>query len=183
MSFIEFLNRSLIYISVRFRGFFYHMFGIFKSKRQGKIYHGLRVRNGRNFKFLGDFKIGKNCRFETHELRDKQKPSVSIGANFSCGDNVHIGCMSKISVGEGVLLGSNIIIIDHNHGSPSEDLLNKTNQSPIKRACSSREITIGNNVWICDGVAITPGSIIKDGAIVGANSVVRGTVESYTIHK
>lgn len=40
---------------------------------------------------------------------------------------------------------------------------------------------IGNDCWIGQGVTILGGSEIKDGAVIGAGSVVRGIVDPYTI--
>ena len=40
---------------------------------------------------------------------------------------------------------------------------------------------IGNNVWLADGVVVTPGSNIGEGCIIGANSVVVGHIPPYTM--
>ena len=40
----------------------------------------------------------------------------------------------------------------------------------------SKEIIIGNNVWIGRNCLIQPGSIILDGTVVGANSIVKGII-------
>jgi acetyltransferase-like isoleucine patch superfamily enzyme len=45
----------------------------------------------------------------------------------------------------------------------------------------NREVTIGNDVWICANVVISDGVTIGDGAIIGANTVVARNVEPYTI--
>src|SRR3546814_4573119 len=48
---------------------------------------------------------------------------------------------------------------------------------PIRdQALQSTPVLIGNDVWIGRGVAVLRGSVIEDGAIVGANSLVRGQV-------
>ena len=39
-------------------------------------------------------------------------------------------------------------------------------------------ITVGNNVWICAGVIVLPGTIIDDNVIVAAGAVVRGHLKS-----
>ncbi|MBR4753027.1 MAG: CatB-related O-acetyltransferase [Thermoguttaceae bacterium] len=43
------------------------------------------------------------------------------------------------------------------------------------------DTVVGNDVWIGQNAVILPGTRIGDGAIVGANSVVGGTVEPYAI--
>src|SRR3546814_10051450 len=48
---------------------------------------------------------------------------------------------------------------------------------PIRdQALQSTPVLIGNDVWIGRGVAVLRGRVIEDGAIIGANSLVRGTV-------
>jgi virginiamycin A acetyltransferase len=43
------------------------------------------------------------------------------------------------------------------------------------------DTVIGNDVWIGQNAVILPGVQIGDGAIIGANSVVGGSVDPYTI--
>ena len=43
------------------------------------------------------------------------------------------------------------------------------------------DTVIGNDVWIGQNAVILPGMHIGDGAIIGTNSVVGGTVEPYTV--
>lgn len=42
-------------------------------------------------------------------------------------------------------------------------------------------ITVGNNVWICGGVTITPGVTIGDNSIIAAGSVVTNDIPSNVI--
>lgn len=44
-----------------------------------------------------------------------------------------------------------------------------------------RQVTIGNDVWICANVVVSDGVKIGNGAIIGANSVVVHDVEPYSI--
>ena len=43
------------------------------------------------------------------------------------------------------------------------------------------DTVVGNDVWIGQNVTILPGVQIGDGAIIGAESVVAGDVEAYTV--
>jgi len=49
-------------------------------------------------------------------------------------------------------------------------------------ASNLRPVTIGNDVWIGDNAVIMFGSTIGDGAVIGANTVVRGIVPPYSIN-
>jgi len=42
----------------------------------------------------------------------------------------------------------------------------------------SEKIMIGSNVWIGRGSIILPGSVIEDGVIIGAHSVVKGHLKA-----
>lgn len=52
---------------------------------------------------------------------------------------------------------------------------------PHNAVCKG-DITIGNDVWICENVLIMSGVTIGDGAIIGANSIVTKDVPSYQIY-
>jgi len=80
------------------------------------------------------------------------------------------------------LIGSNVIITDHNHGSYSGSEQDVPELRPQLRPLSAgKEVFIGENVWIGDGVAILPGTSIGAGSIVAANSVVSRNVPAATV--
>ena len=55
------------------------------------------------------------------------------------------------------------------------------NPPPLSELPLKGDTIVGNDVWIAQNVTILPGVHIGDGVIIGANSVVAGDVESYTI--
>ena len=123
---------------------------------------------------------------ECHSKQNKSnilEPVITFGNKTSFGDYLHIGAMNGVNIGSNVLGGSNILIIDHNHGHPSVDMKTKSNTAPRDRLLHSKgKIIIEDNVWIGDNCIILPGSHIGFGAIISANSVVDGYVSSHTIH-
>ena len=84
-------------------------------------------------------------------------------------DYCHIGCIDKVTIGNGVLIASKVFISDHNHGNVSKDDIDVP---PTKRPLSSKQVHIGDNVWIGDNVTILPGVTLGNNVIVGANAVV-----------
>lgn len=96
-------------------------------------------------------------------------PCIKIGDNVSIQDFCHIGCVEKITIGDGTMIASKVLIIDHNHGLVSSFELGTM---PLSRSLSHEEVSIGRNVWIGDCVSIMPGVSLGNGVIVGANSVV-----------
>lgn len=96
-------------------------------------------------------------------------PSLKIGNNVSFGNSCHIGCINEITISDGVLLGSYVLIEDHSHGQT--EII--SNQRPaVRELVSKGPIHIGKNVWICDGVCVLPGVTIGENSIIGANAVV-----------
>ena len=85
--------------------------------------------------------------------------------------------MIPVTIGNNVLIGRYVLIIDHEHGS-SFDMNIPPKQRPL---FSKGEVVIEDNVWIGDKVTILPGVIIGKGAIIGSNAVVTKNVEAYTI--
>ena len=145
------------------------------------IRHPFYIIGKKYIKFGKDFQSGPRLRIEVidssfaRNLVEKSiSPSLTIGDNVSFNFNVHIGVISKVTIGDNVLIGSNVCIIDHNHGSYSGKNQDNPNLSPRDRKITPSDVFIGNNVWISDNVVILPGTFIDDGCIVGANAVVSG---------
>jgi acetyltransferase-like isoleucine patch superfamily enzyme len=112
------------------------------------------------------------------------QPLIVIGDNCGISDHVHIACTNQVTIGPGLLSGSRVIITDHGHGTYSGTAVPHTSPSvpPIQRRLSSQAtVIIGSNVWLGDGVAVLAGSSIGDGSIIGANSVVSGSIPPYCI--
>jgi acetyltransferase-like isoleucine patch superfamily enzyme len=85
--------------------------------------------------------------------------------------NHSLTCMAigGISIGDGTMIGPNVIIATDNH-----DLNNKM-------ILKCKKVEIGNNVWIGAGVRILPGVHIGDNAVIGAGAVVTKDVEANTV--
>lgn len=96
--------------------------------------------------------------------------SIVIGNNCNIGRYNHITAIDQITIGDGLLTGQFVIISDNSHGhlSKEESLI-----EPAKRPLISKgKVTIGNNVWLGDKVAVLSGVTIGNNVIVAANSVV-----------
>ncbi|MCM5663486.1 LbetaH domain-containing protein [Galbibacter mesophilus] len=142
-----------------------------------------------NILFGKNFSSGSNLRIEVlgkefvrhHISGFNEIPKLIIGNNISCNNNVHIGVIKKISLGNNVLIGSNVLIIDHNHGCYNGFIQDSPSTPPKDRVAVPREIFIGNNVWIGENVSILAGSRIGDGCIIGANTVINSVFGSNLI--
>ena len=93
---------------------------------------------------------------------------TDCGKNIRIGKNVFINCcchfqdQGGITIGDGTLIGSHVVLATINHG-----------QNPAQRADNlPAPIRIGKNVWIGSQSTILPGVSIGDGSIVAAGAVV-----------
>lgn len=129
--------------------------------------HGIRhIYFGHNFNALRGFR----CEAYSTFLNQEFTPQIEFGQNVRVGQNVHFGAISRITVGDDCLFGSNILVIDHNHGQLSAA---DVGVPPAQRQLTTKgPIQIGKRVWIGDNVVIFGGVVIGDDVVIGANSVV-----------
>ncbi|MCX4313342.1 MAG: sugar O-acetyltransferase [Clostridia bacterium] len=99
------------------------------------------------------------------------------GKNITVGKNVFInsGCCFQdqggIKIGDGCLIGQQVVIATLNHGIAPE---HRQNLIPKK-------VTIGNNVWVGAHATILPGVTVGDNAVIGAGAVVTKDVPANTV--
>lgn len=103
------------------------------------------------------------------------------GENFQIGENSSVGTRARIQtpliIGNDVMMGANVKIFRENH---------KTDRTDIPMNCQGMThaelLTIGNDVWICDSVIITPGcKNIGSGSILAAGAVITKDIGEYEI--
>lgn len=87
--------------------------------------------------------------------------------------------ISKIKIGNDVMCGPYVKIISGNHIMDYK--YGPMNSCPPKKPGDDKGIIIENDIWICVNAAILDGSLISEGAIIGANSVVSKYVPPYVI--
>lgn len=109
--------------------------------------------------------MGKNCRFhqfsrftsETHIGNDCHFNGMKIwgGAKVTIGDHFHSG------------EGCKIITSSHNY---------EGNELPYDGTLIAKDVIIEENVWLGINVILLPGSILREGCIIQAGSVVHGEI-------
>jgi acetyltransferase-like isoleucine patch superfamily enzyme len=131
-----------------------------------------------------NFRAGEGLWLEALDrYRDQHlAPRIIIGEDVSISRWSHISAITYIEIGSQTLVGSNVFIADHNHGSYSGPNQSSPRIPPAFRVLGGGgRVVIGERVWIGDNVTILGPVKIGDGAIIGANSVVTRDIAPETI--
>ena len=134
---------------------------------------GKQIRIGRNFISQPGLKI--EC-IDCYAGK-QYHPCLSVGDNVFINSNCHIGCINKIVIGNNVMIGSGVLITDHQHGTLADSDI------PVadRKLVSKGSVAIGDNVWIGEHVCILSGVTIGEGSIIGANAVVTKSVPAHSL--
>ena len=115
--------------------------------------------------------IGRNCYFNA------DGGFIQIGTKTSFNRNVHINASigGKISIGDFVLIGPNVVMRSANHKFDDPSTYIKYQGHQVN------DIIIENNVWIASNVIIVGGVRIGEGSVIGAGAVVTKDIPSRSI--
>lgn len=107
-------------------------------------------------------------------LNVSENGKIILENNVFVNDDCKLNCKSEIRIGEGTMLGQNVLIYDHDHNYKA---------GAIEKISTfvTKEIEIGKNVWIGSGVIILKGVHIGDNAVIAAGTVVTHDVEANTL--
>lgn len=90
--------------------------------------------------------------------------TLEIGENFFCNKNCTISCNDHIVIGDNVLFGWDVELLDSdNHKVTHSDRPEIQNHGPI---------TIGNHVWVASCSHLLKNSSVPDGSVVAYRSLV-----------
>ena len=115
----------------------------------------LRIGDGAKISLLGDQRL-----FSGHQIDIGPSAEIQFGGGYINHD-AKISCYHRLVVGRGTIVGEDVCIMD----SDSHLLVGSARPT---------EILIGSHVWIGAGVTILKNSILHDGVVVAAGSVVSG---------
>lgn len=102
-------------------------------------------------------------------------PVVSIGDRCLIGRGSGIVGHLSIEIGDDVWTGHHVYITDQNHGYDDPEL-------PIsKQFQPERPVSIGSGSWLGNGSVVLPGARIGRNVVIGANSVVTGTIPDFSV--
>ena len=111
----------------------------------------------------------ENCYIEVGE-----NASLIVESETFVNRNCRFVCLDQIKIGKHCAFGDNVKIYDHDH---------------IVKSCGSQNwnifkhnpVVIGDETWICSSVTILRKSVIGNHSIVGAGTIVKGSVPDGTM--
>lgn len=103
-------------------------------------------------------------------IRVLEKAKLTVGDNVFFNENVSIQCKGNINIGNGVEIGPNVLIIDHDH-----------NYKEDYKTFIVGDINIGENVWIGANTIILKGVNIGKNAVIAAGSIVKNDIPENTL--
>lgn len=122
-------------------------------------------------------KVGKNvhfgpdCQFYNNKL-------IEIGNNVFIGNRSTISTKVQVKIGDNVMFGPEVMIIggDHNFSTVGIPMIQS------KKGGCNFPIVIENDVWIGARALILKGVKIREGSVIGAQSLVNKDVLPYSIN-
>lgn len=101
----------------------------------------------------------------------KPNSLLSIGDGTWMNDGVWFGCTERMTIGERVLIGPGVRLLDNDY----HDLHQRW------RTPASQPVTVGDDVWLASDAIVLPGVTIGRGAVIGAMTVVCHDVEPFSV--
>lgn len=150
-----------------------------KGKHNGIfISPGTRLNNCKIFIFGDNNKVtvGDYCALNNVEIWiEDSNNEVFIGEHSSFSGSTHIACIegTKVNIGKDCMFSANIILRTGDSHSVIDLDGNRINPS--------KNIKIGDHVWVGNSVIMTKGTVISDNSIVGTGSVVTRCFENGNI--
>jgi acetyltransferase-like isoleucine patch superfamily enzyme len=137
-----------------------------------RIERGFRLRHGfhEGLHFGDEIYIGKDTTLDI-----PVGAVMRLGSHATLAQGAFISVVSRIDIGDHLLLGEYSSIRDGNHG------FERNAQPMALQPMRPRPISIARDVWIGRGCAVLAGVTIGEGAIAAANAVVNRDVPSMAV--
>jgi acetyltransferase-like isoleucine patch superfamily enzyme len=103
---------------------------------------------------------------------------IIIGENSYVHDYSFIFAHKSLSIGKNTLISPNVFITDFDHKLPHERYKHLLGS---EKGYESKQVSIGDNVWIGANSVILPGVTIGNNTVIGAGSVVTKSISPSVI--
>jgi lipopolysaccharide O-acetyltransferase len=152
--------------------------GYFLNKFGGNSYieEPSFIYGGHSIEIGDNVTIWRNARIEARKGLGSNSPAIEIGDGCKVHPYVHIGAVERVTIGKGCLFASNVYITDHDH-----DYSNPYDEVVSNRKVIVSPVTVGDYVWLGEGVMVLKGSTIGERSIIGAGSIVLGEIPPLSV--
>lgn len=151
--------------------------GSFESAGPGSVLQApIRIEGEQRISIGGGVFIGSGSWLQTLHQPPHPPGRLVIGDGTKCSGLCVISAASRITLGRAVLLGRNVVIVDHNHASGNPAL------AIAEQGIDELEpVEVQEGAWLAQNVVVCPGVTIGAHAVVGANSVVTRDVPPHSL--
>jgi acetyltransferase-like isoleucine patch superfamily enzyme len=149
----------------------------FKGLGPGSIVHfPARIENPHRIVIGAGVTIGRDCWLNPVEEWQGENfdSQLIIGGNSAIMGGTQLSVVTRIEIGQRVLIGRGSVIVDHIHDYTAVDY--PLDIAPLTRG---RPVAIGDDVFLGVNCAVAPGVTIGRHSFVGANSVIINNIPSY----
>lgn len=140
------------------------------------LYHPLCIRGRENICIGNQTTILNGVRMQVYNDLTGKQSKIKIGDNCYIGYNNTFLAGGNITLEDGVLMASNILISSENHSINPE--------SPdyyMDQKLSCAPIIVGEGTWIGEKVSILSGVTIGKKCVIGAGSIVTKNIPDFSI--
>ena len=88
---------------------------------------------------------------------------MAIGNHVCAGNWVHVASTHLVEIGDKVLVGSKVVIDDHNHGQLSGGHTSPRIARLLRSLDHDRQVRRGRNVWLANGVVVALARLSEKG--------------------
>ena len=120
--------------------------------------------------------IGENCRLKDVEIHiEDNNNEVIIGSGTTIAGKTHLACIegTKILIGQDCMFSKDIVF----RTGDSHSIVDENG----KRINPSKDIYVGNHVWVGNGVIVTKGGGVGDNSIIGTGTIVTKSWEKSNV--
>lgn len=122
--------------------------------------------------------MGPSCRIEAYPSTSHSSrlmPIMKIGNGVNMGHGVLLSCSHSLIIEDNALIAGGCYISDNNHSMDPEG------PQYGEQSLTFAPTIVGKGVWLGFNVCVLAGANIGERSIIGAGSVVRGTIPPYSI--
>lgn len=163
----------------------------FDGKKFGDEHGKRKIFKPRNIFFKGDFYIGKNSVVsvykggkisvgENFRVCDNTVVS-SVGGEIIIGNNCQIGDLCWFTGQGGIYIGNNVLFSNKINIVANEHSYSMIDMPIYMQPEQSKPVYIGDDSWIGVNTTILSNTRIGKHCVIGANSLVKGTFEDYSV--